>query len=201
MSKKVICEYAYPVEHAFLSTSINLTEMNEYLFKISKKVVKTSDGLGLRCVYIDVDCAEKKRSVQKDFEELTQVLEGLVTWLRLARHIDVDSRPIMAGSILFESDLLAAIEESQPLASQLELIAKKLKRAQKSIESKTKLSSVLGYLVNEGYLLNKAGTGSIYQATAKWSLLYDQLEFLAKAEGMLDVEEEASGVSQQMEIF
>lgn len=200
MSKTVICEVAHPAEHAYLSITIECAEMNQYLSRLKRRIEKTRDGMGFYCVYIDVDTPEKRKQVLSDFEKITSTLEGIVEWLKLARNIDSDSLPLRAGSKLLESTLLAAIEESSSLRFQLELIAKKLKRAQTSKESKSKLRSVLDYLVNEGYLVSKASTGSIYQATAKWSLVYDQLEFIACAEGMIVMEEDASPL-QQMDFF
>ncbi|MEF1304255.1 hypothetical protein QTO17_20430, partial [Vibrio owensii] len=77
------------------------------------------------------------------------------------------------------------------LQNQLDHIAHKLKRAHKGKESKTKLRSILDYLVQEGYFVSPSSTGSLFIATAKWSLLYETLEFIAASEGMLEIEVDA----------
>lgn len=52
--------------------------MNAYLSRLQRSIVKTRDGMGFYCVYIDVDSFEKKRQVLSDFEKITDTLEGLV---------------------------------------------------------------------------------------------------------------------------
>lgn len=202
MAKKVICEYSSPLEHAYLSDTSDRSDMNQYLSRIGMTIVKTQDGLGFYCGYESIDNTRKKNEVLKDFETFSQTMEGIVAWLKLARNIDLDSKPIMAGGKLSESELLAAIEESNSLQNQLNHIAHKLKRGNKSKESKTKLRSILDYLVQEGYFISPFSTGSLFIATAKWSLLYETLEFIAINEGML--ESEADGENEldtQMELI
>jgi len=79
---------------------------------------------------------------------------------------------------LKESELLAAIEESNSLKLLLESIAQKLKAGGKSTEARAKLTAVIKYLVDHSYLKTMGGAGTQFVATAKWSLLYDQLEFI-----------------------
>ena len=79
---------------------------------------------------------------------------------------------------LKESELLAAIEESNSLKLLLESISQKLKTGGKSTEARAKLTAVIKYLVDQRYLKAMGGTGTQFVATAKWSLLYDQLEFI-----------------------
>ncbi|WP_318450652.1 condensin complex protein MksE [Photobacterium leiognathi] len=202
MSKKVICEYASPIEYTYLSDTRNRSDMNQYLSRISMTTVETQDGLGFYCGCENIDNTRKKNEVLKDFEVFSQTMEGIIAWLKLARNIDSDSRPIMAGGKLSESELLAAIEESNSLQNQLDHIAHKLKRAHKSKESKTKLRSILDYLVQEGYFVSPSSTGSLFIATAKWSLLYETLEFIAINEGMLEREADGGNeLDSQMELI
>ncbi|AXQ98784.1 hypothetical protein [Pseudoalteromonas piscicida] len=98
---------------------------------------------------------------------------------------------------LHESELLSAIEESSSLNLQLDNIAHQFNRAQKSTEVKSKLRSILNFLENEKYFTSIGNTGSVYIATAKWSLIYDQLEFIRMYDGF----EEEEPVEQQTELF
>ena len=130
---------------------------------------------------------------QRQFENVTVNLEGLVSWLRLIRNIDSDSRPIEAGTRLNESELLAAIEESSSLSAQLENIAHKFKKSGKSAEAKFKLQNVMQYLCDQQYFTAIGSSGSVYIATAKWSLLYDQLQFIRSHEGFAEAESDEEG--------
>ena len=69
----------------------------------------------------------------------------------MCRSISHDARPLEAGDILRESELLAAIENSNTLSSQLERIADKFQRAKKSVTTNNRLRSVLEYLTNKGF--------------------------------------------------
>ena len=120
----------------------------------------------------------------------------------MVRNIDSDSRPIDAGTRLNESELLAAIEESSSLSTQLENIAHKFKKGGKSSESKVKLQTVIQYLSDQQYLMPIGSSGSVYIATAKWSLLYDQLEFIRSHEGYSEeVNEQDNPPDQQINMF
>ena len=103
----------------------------------------------------------------------------------------------MAGDVIKESILLSAIENSASLGLQLEKIADKLQRAKGAINTKNRLRSVLDYLCTQGFLVSTSTSGAIYIATAKWSLLYDELEFIHSFDGF----EEVSTQPVQTELF
>jgi hypothetical protein len=90
----------------------------------------------------------------------------------------------VAGHRLNESELLQAIEESTALNSQLDDIASRFKIQSKALESKSKLRTIIKYLTDSEYLKVLGSTGSVFIATAKWSLMYDQLEFVLQYEGV-----------------
>lgn len=86
------------------------------------------------------------------------------------------------------SDLLASIESSKQLELQLADITAKLGRQTK--EAKKQLHSLVEFLENDGYLHSVSSTGALYKATAKWSLLYDQLEYIGKYQHLHSSEDE-----------
>ncbi|ARP38118.1 hypothetical protein ACED56_07330 [Vibrio splendidus] len=177
MQEEVICNTAYSAEFAFLTDNIKRSEVDQYLRQIGRSLEKTSDNLGYLMVFSNLDDSAKKRRVTAQFKKIESELSTLVDWLCFARNIDENSNPISAGERITESELLAAIEASRPLAEQLTSIANKLGRSIKSREVKRKLTSVLNYLTDTGYFVQLNTTGSVYEATAKWSFLYDVLEF------------------------
>ena len=54
MSKKVICEYASPIEYTYLSDTRNRSDMNQYLSRISMTTVQTHRNVN-RCVTQQAD--------------------------------------------------------------------------------------------------------------------------------------------------
>lgn len=177
MQEEIICNTAYSAEFAFLNDNIQRNEVDIFLRRINRSLSKTSDNLGYLMVYNDLSDNNRKRRVIAQFKKIEGEMATLVEWLRFARNIDASSNPISAGERITESELLAAIESSRPLAEQLTAISNKLGRQVKAREVKKKLTAVLSYLTDSGYFVQLNSTGSVYEATAKWSLVYDLLEF------------------------
>lgn len=187
---EVICALTDSDLFAYLEDEEQLQNVNMWLLKLHRLVAQTADKRGFYCVYSDLNDDRRKRLVRLQFEEISRDFVGLVEWLRLCRSISHEARPIEAGDIVRESELLAAIENSQTLAVQLEGIADKFQRAKNSTIS-NRLRSILGYLENQGYLRLNNTSGSVYTATAKWSLVYDMLEFIASCELLDDNQDTA----------
>ncbi|WP_300177528.1 hypothetical protein [uncultured Aliivibrio sp.] len=203
MQDEVICRTAYSAEFAFLTDNIKRSEVDQYLRQIGRSLAKTSDNLGYLMVYSNLDDSGKKRRVAAQFKKIEGELSTLVDWLCFARNINENSNPISAGERITESELLAAIETSRPLAEQLTSIANKLGRSMKSREVKKKLTSVLNYLTESGYFVQLNTTGSVYEATAKWSFVYDALEFYIQRQDPESIENDQATLEesqQQLEL-
>ncbi|WP_318493355.1 hypothetical protein [Photobacterium leiognathi] len=180
---KVVCSVAFPNEHHYLSDPANYLLVDQYLRQIDRSIATTSDNAGYLMVFKGGYSAAKKRQLASVFKEVESQLSVIIGWLRFARNVAPDSNPLAVGETLNESELLAAIESSRPLSDELTAISNKLGRSIKSTEVKRKLSSVLAYLCEQDFLINMNQTGSVYQATAKWSLIYDLMEFYIHREG------------------
>lgn len=191
LEQVVVCEVCEPEGYRYLRDTHYFEQVDAYLHKIGRHLAKTQDGLGFYCAFNSLDNSKKRAVAMKSFESWVVDLEGIVEWLRLVRSIDKDSRPLVAGAGLSEAELLVAIEESSTLQLQLERIAHKFKRGGKSSGSKGKLTAVLQHLVETGFLKSMGSTGTQFIATAKWSLLYDQLEFIRLYDNIADDESES----------
>jgi len=184
LNRAIICEVTNPELYRYLLDDENLNAAQKFLQQIGRKVVKTRDKAGFYCAYRDLENPKHRAAVKREFQFVQSTFEGLILWLRLVRRTHSDSRPIEAGYRLTESELLAAIESSGALNSQLDEISHRLRRDQKSQESKTKLRGVLKYLTDNAFFVSTGGSGSVYLATAKWSLVYDQLDYICQFEGI-----------------
>jgi hypothetical protein len=184
LTGKVICETLDEALFHYLSKSENRQSINAFLHRIERTLLHTKDGYGYYCAYQDLDNPQNRTAIRRHFEDVIINMEGLVLWLRLARSVSRESRPLMARDLLKEADLLNAIEESSALQLQLDDVAHKLKVTRKANKPKQRLRFVLDYLSKNEYLTSVASGGSIYRATAKWSLLYDQLDYIQQHEGI-----------------
>lgn len=192
LDQDVICEIMTPESYRFLQDEQHQHEVEQYLHRIGRSVSRTSDRLGFYCIYNQIDDPKKRAATLKHFETFVVDLEGIIDWLRLVRATHPEARPLEAGMPLNESSLLGAIEESSSLKLQLEKISQSFKRGGKSLEASVKLKSVLAYLKDNGYLKPMGTTGTQYVATAKWSLLYDQLEFIRQYDKLGETDSEDS---------
>ncbi|MEZ9140515.1 MULTISPECIES: condensin complex protein MksE [unclassified Shewanella] len=193
----VVCEASQPELYRYLLDHENLNSIQKFLHQIGRKIITTRDKAGFFCAYKDLSNPKHRADVKRQFEIIQASFEGLILWLRLVRRTDPDSRPIEAGYRLLESELLAAIEDSASLNSQLDEIAHRLRRDHKSTESKSKLRGILKYLTEHGFLISVGGSGAVYIATAKWSLVYDQLDFICQFEG-IDTSQPKDEVQKEM---
>ena len=186
---EVICHYSQPGLTQYLAQPLHFDEVSQFLRRIGRVVLVTNDELGYYCGYQQPE--EHKASIRRQFELVSDKLDGLVSWLRLARMAQNLDRPIVAGDIVKEGELLAEMESSPVLQTQLDDVAHKLNVGRKESTLKVKLSKVFDYLKDNGYLIAISGTGSVYQATAKWSLLYEQMDFVLRFSGIEEPSEES----------
>ena len=183
LGMNVICEVGTPEEFHYLEDPMNFDKVHRFLMQIGRSIVKTRDQKAYYCVYTTLDDNEKRRTAQRQFDAVMSDFDGLVDWIRLVRNVSDNARPLETGDHLKESELLQAIENSNSISEQLERIAQKFKRAQGSLTTKNKLRSVLAYLKDRGFFIVAGTTGSVFTATGKWSLLYDELEYIHSFDG------------------
>ena len=184
----IIDDITEPALMNWLDDESNFGSLQDYLAKINRQVLFTNDKRGAYLGFIELYDKDSSQAIRQSFSQISLTLFPLILWLRLVRGATDSSRPLQAGDNIHLSDLLASIESSKQLELQLADIISKIGRQTK--EAKKQLYSLADYLENTGYLHPAGSNGMIYKATAKWSLLYDQLEYLALgfllSEGLID---------------
>lgn len=174
----------------WLNTEDNWFDVKDYLERIDRQPLYTSDKAGVYLGFLDVNPRDHQKVIRQRFEQFSIKLYPLILWLRLARSCMNLSRPLQANDVIKQGDLLTSIEDSKQLEIQLEEIISKLGRTSK--EPKKQVTSLLDYLQSEGFLHPMGSTGSMFKATAKWSMLYDQLEYINKYQ-VIVIDEDVQG--------
>ncbi|ENV16179.1 hypothetical protein [Acinetobacter guillouiae] len=166
-----------------LCQSDNLDEVNAYLSRLNRMCIRSNDGNGFYCAYLNIDHPEIQKTIQRQFNEFVSKIEAIVQWMRLCRTLTNDSKPIEYGDVISKGQLLINVEQSQLGSEQLKKLAQKLGKQSTSTNASDQLQFVLNYLQEEKYLI-LAGhdAGTTYRATAKWSLFYEQLEYISACE-------------------
>lgn len=192
----VICEVSDSSLFMYLLAEETQDNINQYLSKLGRGLAKTKDGTGFYCVYNDVENPKVRRDLISQFMQVATHWEALLLWLRLTRQASASAHPIGFKTVIKESELLASIEQSSSLQAELESIANKLKTKVRTGEPRKQLSGMLEFLVDAGFLIELKS--SIYQGTARWSMLQDQMEFVREQDG---IEHEEGAESDQEDLF
>ncbi|MGN0894756.1 MAG: hypothetical protein ACI4ND_07145 [Succinivibrio sp.] len=187
---KIICSvlcpdlYRYILEPNEPGEISNEERIQLFLGNINRKLVHTSDDNGFYCVVLDKGSLQAKNTARAKLKEAAYQLEPFVKWMRIVRSCSRDIRPIEANDIIKPSELIASLEESEFPRNQLKEVANSLCSGNQAnmTDIKRILQSVLKQLVKDEYLVD-VNDGLIYKATAKWTRLYEYMEFIAENEG------------------
>lgn len=200
LSGKVICASKYEDEFNWLGygNGINIEDVNQFLVRLNRTTRATNEKDGYFCAYLDQTVDSASSDIRKFFSEVINDIAPLVHWLSLVQSVTGSDRPLRSGDQLSESELLNAIESVPDYEARLMKVTDTGAFKSVSSESKKRLSTLLSKLVEKDYLIKFGSTGSLYKATAKWSMLYDMLDFIRLHEG---VEDQSQPEKEQMDIF
>jgi hypothetical protein len=188
LAKEVICEHRYPEEHLLLQADENINRMNIILGMLNRQVKTTQDKSSYLLAYVDPTKGKTKDAVKAEFSLVVNQIEPLVKWLRLVMDVSGSERPIVPGDLVSESEMQSRIEQVPTLESKLDDLVRTGLFVTRQSESKGRLASVMGKLVDEGYLTRIGTAGSRYRATGKFSWLYDVMEFVKTHENLPEPE-------------
>lgn len=197
LDNKIICSQSCPDLFEWLSfDSKHVDSVDQYLARLNRYVVATSEGDGYYCAYVDQSYDSVKKHIERQFHDVQNDLSALVAWLSMCMSVMGTDRPLRAGDTVSEGHLLHVIDITPTYAAMLCKITDSGLFKSTSQDLKRRLSTLLGRLVEQGYLVKWGSSGSQYRATAKWSWLYDVLLFIANHEGMA-VDDTAAPVQEE----
>jgi len=186
----VICEITTEPLYKYLEDPIHQQDVDGYLRRIGRVLRSTQDGSGYYAAYRDISSSSVKLQIKRQFSEAMNDLEPLIRWLRLAVSAEKTGAPLQPGDILRGSELLEAIENAPALVDELDRLSRTRLFGNTSTGPKKQLDSILKRLCDNGYLVTRGASGSVFIATGKWARLYEILQFIAVHEH-LDGEEDA----------
>lgn len=176
-----ICPYSDEFAFEQLNRDSYRSQINSYLEKIGRTLAATGNRGAYYAVYTSVQSNERRRSVRSQFRDIMNDMEPLNRWLKLIMSALSRDSSIQPGDILRQSELLGALENSQPLIDDLSLITRTGTFQTRKSSAAEQVSVILEKLTEKGYL-NRPPNGLLYTATGKWDYFYEVAEFIATHE-------------------
>ena len=184
LSGAVICEISDPNLFDYLGDDSVTDAINGYLKPLNRCIRLTTDHKGYLCAYRDIEHRDAKTAARQQFKEAAEDMHSLIHWISLVLSLDSSKGPIQPGVQLNYSKLLEGIERSQARLLELENLSQKGRFKSTASSPRDRLKQVFKVLCEKGYLISCGQSGSTYLATAKWSWLYDLLDFIRQHEDM-----------------
>jgi|GEM_PF-6074272 len=175
-----ICEYSHADDYSFLLKPGMADEMTAYLEKMEFTLSTPQEGNGFYCSYLFPK--NNQTDLKRQFTEIISSLSPLVSFLTLVQQTSGDDDIIRPGDILRMTELQGVIEDTAALATQLDKIVRHSLFKSSSPTVEGKLKQIFNRLIEMDYLASSNPAHQIYTATAKWSLLIDQIRFINDTE-------------------
>ena len=181
LAGQFICPYSDDIAFEQLERESYRNQINSYLEKIGRTLAATGNQGAYYAVYTSVQSNERRQSVRAQFREVMNDMEPLSRWLKLIMSALSRDSSIQAGDIMRQSDLLGALENSQPLIDDLSVITRVGIFQTKKSSVTDQVGVILGKLTEKGYLTRQPN-GLLFTATGKWDYFYEVAEFIATHE-------------------
>ncbi|AQA18980.1 hypothetical protein BST95_12730 [Halioglobus japonicus] len=176
-----ICSYSDSIAFEQLESESYRSSVNDYLRKIGRSLAATNSGGAYYAVYTSIQSNTRRQSVRAQFREIVNDLEPVSRWLKLVMATLSLDASIQPGDSLKQSELLAALENSQPLVDDLSTITRVGTFQTKKTSPADQVRVVLERLGEKGYLCPQS-SGLVYTATGKWDYFYEVADFIATHE-------------------
>src|SRR5690625_1860155 len=182
LAGNVIYEFSFERGYLLLQNPDEQSLIDSIMRQMGRSLVETEDGAGFYLAYSDLASEEVRKSIAAEVRSLSEDWEPLLRWLMICRDIDDNGFPLRPGDPLMHSDLIKSAENSLNTQENITTIASRFNVRAQSVEAA--LEGILSRLIERGYLI-KDGSRPVYLATARWSLLREQMEYVRGKEGII----------------
>lgn len=189
----IICEYRYEDLYTYLLATDNQQRVTDLLDQLNRSLRRTQSNDAWVCAYSDLSSPDAKDAIRQQFRDVANHFEALVQFLRLVMNIEARDRPIAPGEHLSEGKVIDRIANVPTLEKKLISMTEKKMFLSRSRDVAGMVRAVMDAMVKKGYLIRFGSSGAVYQATGKFSWLYDMMAFIQTHEGIQadDVDEDA----------
>lgn len=164
--------------YEFLNNASYLEELNDHIGFLGKKCIQTPCSGGYFLIYLDINDPYIKKAITKQLEENVIKLEPFIDWLRLFRKMGGRNEPLIGGDRITSGEILVEVEKSKHVQKGLKELSAKIGKTASTV--KDQINGILQFLVQREYLVPVGVVGTEYLATSRWSIFYEELQYIAE---------------------
>lgn len=199
LSGKIICDVSSEHLYLYLKEPLQKEEVEKFLRQLGRKLKETADSSGFFAAYQSMDSHDAKINVRRFASEAVNEMEPLIRLMRVLISAEKTNKPIMPGDTVRKSELYGSVENAPHLAAQVEHISRGGMFSNSNTDTGKQLDAILKKLCDKEYLVQSGSGGVKYFATAKWSRLYELLEFIVENE-QFDLNEEDDVTQEEIDL-
>ena len=189
LSGQIICDASSEHMYLYLKEPFQQQEVELFLRRLGRKLKGTTDNSGFFAAYQSLDSHDAMVNVRRYASEAVNEMEPLIRLMRILISTEKTNKPIMPGDTVRKSELYESIESAPHLVAEVDHISRGGMFSNANTDTGKQLDAILKKLCEKEYLIQSGSGGIKYLATAKWSRLYELLEFIVENE-KFDLDEE-----------
>lgn len=194
LAGEFVCRVSHPEEFRYLENDEHRQEIDEFVGKISRRLVATSHQSGFYLAY--ARCGEDERTaIRAYFGEIKSNLAPVIGFFHTIMRATGQEDLLMHGATLETSTIMAQIDQDAGLRNELQMVATQFKTISADGSHRSMFEKVLKRMKDAGYLCLVNAERGLYQVTAKVEYLLEVVTFLQENDetmkGALDEDSES----------
>ncbi len=173
-----ICEFAFPVEFAYLTDDHHAAWVNEWLFALNMRLARVCDDGAFFMAPIEIQPSDTAR-IRDEFVRFRNVYGPFVRMLQIIRSAK-DDFTLQPGEYLQYAELVQSINENASLSVQLRALIGTIRDTEARYTNAELVKRLLEHLRKDGYLVVVNEATEMYRSTGKITQLTQVLTFLAE---------------------
>lgn len=173
-----ICEFAFPVEFAYLTDDDHAAWVNEWLSALDMRLVRVCDDGAFFMAPIEMQPSDTAR-IRDEFLRFRNNYGPFVRMLQIIRSAK-DDFTLQPGEYLQHAELVQSINENASLSVQLRALIGTIRDTEARYTNAELVKRLLEHLRKDGYLVVVNEATEMYRSTGKITQLTQVLTFLAE---------------------
>ncbi|OOV05353.1 condensin complex protein MksE [Rhodoferax fermentans] len=173
-----ICEFAFPVEFAYLTDDDHAAWVNEWLSALDMRLARVCDDGAFFMAPMEMQPSDTAK-IRDEFLRFRDNYGPFVRMLQMIRSAK-DDFTLQPGEYLQHAELVQSINESASLSDQLRALIGTIRDTEARYTNAELVKRLLEHLRKDGYLVLVNEATEMYRSTGKITQLTQVLTFLAE---------------------